>query len=205
MNEAHNSIWKFRLPFQPPNWKISSGRPQSILLRTAQNVRGFTLPTPHPGQYCSLGNIKDQVTIRHCSGGGRWCRRIVVLLIWNACVGTKHALNIFLHYFVLDCTSIQMIWSQIDVLVVCNVITWIFYRCVSRFIKHTTNGTRTEFWIIDGRRNSCYRRLILRSLFNATARYWWRKSADIFPPLGEVFDSSQPGTRDNFVFRWHGP
>lgn len=98
-------------------------------------------------------------------------------------------------------------FEDMYLLVVCNVLfvfTWIFCRCVSRFIKHTTNGTHAELWIIDGRRNSCYHRLILRSFFNATPPCWWRKSADILPPLGEVFDSSEPGSRDNFIFRWHG-
>ena len=59
---------KRTIPFGNSDF-VSSLR-TGILLRTAQNVRVFTLPTPHPGQYCSLGNIKDQVIIRHCSKGG---------------------------------------------------------------------------------------------------------------------------------------
>ena len=45
------------------------------MLITAQDVVGFTLTPPHPGQCWSLAN--DQVTSKHCFGG----RKFVVLVI----------------------------------------------------------------------------------------------------------------------------
>lgn len=77
---------------------------QGNLITRTQDVIGFLLSQPPPGQCWSRGSRKDQVTIQYCFGGER---REQILFIWNTCLVLKRALDNFLNYFVQECMCIR--------------------------------------------------------------------------------------------------